>query len=226
MGNICACLSGGSEAKKPEHEAVAVKKTTPTAVRKISVMLRPSAPLCACMRALPILVTFCDFFRMLDFVQLAEVRRHNTSESIWFVIKGKVYAATYLKAIAHAHDFGSDALSRSLQHSQISPVLAIVKGNEWHLCACTFESICRETCRNRSELTRLRYTHGQVYDVTKFQHTHPGGSGALRRSAGKDVTEVGPQHRLACVSISTTCLPSTMLWSKHITHEPGHPLWL
>jgi hypothetical protein len=30
----------------------------------------------------------------------------------------------------------------------------------------------------------------QVYDVTKFQHTHPGGSGALRRSAGKDVTEV------------------------------------
>jgi hypothetical protein len=37
----------------------------------------------------------------------------------------------------------------------------------------------------------------QVYDVTKFQHTHPGGSGALRRSAGKDVTEVYNLHSLS-----------------------------
>ena len=43
MGNICPCLSGGSETKKTEDELPVVKKTPATAVRKISVMPDPNA---------------------------------------------------------------------------------------------------------------------------------------------------------------------------------------
>lgn len=49
-----------------------------------------------------------------------------------------------------------------------------------------YQSIEQVTAEGASEKKTLVVIHGQVYDLTKFLHDHPGGADVILQNVGKD----------------------------------------